>query len=140
MESDQSRNHNQHIMNKKRTYIKMTDKIRYEFTFRTLVLGESGIVVARALGINYFTAQNMVTLFKKTGRFGKEPTNQETPHEDTEYKKKSKLLPRLDIYYENGELFVKFPHKMTLYQQECLWGMHDRIEQGSPLTLKENIN
>ena len=65
MESDQSGNHNQHIMNKKRTYIKMTDKIRYEFTFRTLVLGESGIVVARALGINYFTAQNMVTLFKQ---------------------------------------------------------------------------
>ena len=113
MESDQNGNHNQHIMNKKRTNIKMTNKIRYEFTFRTLVLGESGIIVARALGINYFTAQNMVTLFKKTGRFGKEPINQETPHENTEKGKKSKLFTRLDIYYKNGELFVKFPHKMT---------------------------
>ena len=60
-----------------RAYIKMSEDIKIELAFRTIVLGEGTQEVCNELQINYFTAKNMISLYKRTGYFNKPPAHRE---------------------------------------------------------------
>ena len=106
----------------------MTDKIKYEYAFRTLVLNEMGTKVAKELNINYYTAKNMVRQYKRTGSFNKESKKEIPGEEVIESEKETKLMIGYD---EEEELIVTFDHKMSLFEAENLWRLHDKIKNGA---------
>ena len=116
---------------KKRVYNTMSNKIKYEYAFRTLFLKETGTKVAKELNINYYTAKNMVRLYKTTGSFSKENKNLLEGQEENE---KFEKFCRLKISYdEKGILRAGFKHKMNLFEAESLWKLHNKVERGAPL-------
>ena len=111
-----------------RVYNKMNDKIKYEYAFRTLFLNEMGTKVAKELNINYYTAKNMVRQYKCTGSFNKESKKKIPVEEVVESEKETRLMLGYD---EEGELIVTFDYKMSLFETENLWRLHDKIKNGA---------
>ena len=128
-------------MDKTRGYNKMSEKTKNDFAFRTIVLRESGVQVARELGLNYFTAKNMITLYKKTGKFSKEKAEKQKPILEIENPNNSDDLKRLDINCgDEGQLFASFAPNLTPNEECYIWQMYYLMEQGVPLYLYNNPN
>ena len=114
----------------------MSEKTKNDFAFRTLVLGESGVKVARDLGLNYFTAKNMITLYKKTGKFSKEKTEKQKPVIMRGNPNKLDDYTRLEINCnDEGLLFASFAPNITPSEEDYLWRMHYLKERGFPIYL-----
>ena len=118
-----------------RVYNIMSEKIKYEYAFRTLYLKEIGTKVARDLNINYYTAKNMLRLYKQTGKFHKDSVKK-INLENEEENQKFEQLCRLKISFdEKGELRALFDHKMSHGEQGNLWKLHYQLNNGDNFIL-----
>ena len=112
-----------------REYIKMDEKVKLELAFRTIVLGESTAIASRALGINQFTAKNLLCLYKRTGLFSKYYKKQNVK---VETKTKSPLIL---FSKDNGDLGLSFEnHLGVLTQSEMDRNQHSSSERLFPIS------
>ena len=101
-----------------RKYTKMSDEIKNELGFRVIILGESSYEVCRELDINYCTAKNMLSLFRRTGNYTK---GQAVVHNNHLGISTDTACPLRLNCNKQGEMCLIFPDSLPVYPEHSYW-------------------
>ena len=107
--------------NKKQTgrgYIKITDQAKQELAFRSIILGESAVQVCKELNINYYTAKNLLGVFKSTGQFTKVKGHKII---DSSGGTRCPLRIRIE---DEGKMRLYYSTELPYHEQQNLWRLH----------------
>ena len=110
-----------------RPYTKMSEEVKQVLAFRTIILGECSVIVCRELNINYYTAKNMLSLYKRTGSFSKTKSENKKTKEP---KDQGTRCPLAILLLDNEKLGLEYLNKLTTEEEQYLWKLHYFYKKG----------